>query len=710
MGDEQKQLTDEQKKQLKAKVKSTQQYQEMMEYKNFFEGTDKYFNKLNNIQVNIMKENKKLLENLGGNLGPRFQIILNKHFSDNDPKGTRNMGDNEVDLTFYKNDEKDVDNISGLKNAVKELISKSTDKEVTRILKNLLTKITPIIDTMGKNLKNYKLNTRFKDYLLDEYTKLKNKALGNDKTGGKNKGDGKTENENENKPNKEVYAEKSTVEKGQEKLLRAGLFPVEAREKGLLPPEGETEKTKEKKPINREELQGIITQNALENSTDDIIKPAAKLADAMHLKPTEVTPKETTETKENETLGAPTISNETNTTQENNTPKIDDKQYEYELLRTDYINKIEAQLVPAIRAINTVLTQEQEQKEKKEAKEEEKKRKKEEKERLKYEQATPEEQEKMDKKKEKIEENKRKKEEEERQKYERATPEEKVKIRAEKWKKEETKAQKIIRKKLEKKLKNGETVTIEDLEEDKPKLEKNIATNTDICKFLLKLLRRDETSINTKAMTDVFMLHKMREYGKFDDEGKSDSYDQILLEMMFEDKSKRNFYDENNSSRLSTDYLKFARFLFRLHFVISNNIDDLNLLNNPDTGNRFEMNSEFQKNYKNIYDKNTDSLVYALEFLEDEIDSKLDDENSNENKKTKENNKSINEFYKIIKDRIDDLKNAKKFDIKSNIKDLSNKCSNINKTVANNVLKNLNHPIFINDNYFNIEKMKKLHF
>ncbi len=416
-------MGDETKKQLKAQVTETQQYREVMEYKNFFEGTNKYFNKLNDIQVNIMKENKKLLENLGEDLGPRFQIILNKHFSDDAPKGTRNMGDNEVDLTFYKNNEKDVDNISGLKNAVKELISKSTDKEVTRILKNLLTRITPIIDTMGKNLKNYKLNTRFKD-LLDDYNKLKNQAIIEKKSKPKdeNEGEDEIENENENKtenkPNKEVYAEKSTVEKGQEKLLRAGLFTVEAREKGLLPPEGETEKTKEKKPINREELQGIINQNALENSTDDIIKPAAKLADAMHLKPTEVTPKEkaepeeTTETKENEIPTTPTISNETKTTQENNKSEIDDKQYEYELLRTDYINKIEAQLVPAIRAINTVLTQEQEQKEKKEAKEEEKKRKKEEKERLKYEQATPEEQEKMDKKKEKIEEKKRKKKEE----------------------------------------------------------------------------------------------------------------------------------------------------------------------------------------------------------------------------------------------------------------------------------------------------------
>ncbi|MBQ6143318.1 MAG: hypothetical protein IJI84_02350 [Clostridia bacterium] len=374
MGDEQKQLTDEQKKQLKSQVKSTKQYREMIAYKNFFEGTDNYFNQINDIQVNIMEENKKLLNELGDVSG--FQDILDKKLYSEKKikkrkeadKNTENqnsqeeshIGDEEIDLTFYENDEKN--NIDGLKDAVKELIKQSEDKEVTKILKNLLTKITPIIDTRGKNLKNYKLNTRFKDYLLDKYTKLKKQAI----IGKKSKPKDENEIENENK--EKINIPEDTVAKGRKKLLRAGLFPIEAREKGLLPPEGETEKTKEKKPINREELQGIINQNALENSTDDIIKPAAKLADAMHLKPTEVTPKEkaepeeTTETKENKTLGAPTISNETKTTQENNKSEIDDKQYEYELLRTDYINKIEAQLVPAIRAINTVRLQEVEAK------------------------------------------------------------------------------------------------------------------------------------------------------------------------------------------------------------------------------------------------------------------------------------------------------------------------------------------------------------
>ena len=176
MGDEQKQLTNEQKKQLKSQVKSTKQYREMMAYKNFFEGADNYFNQINDIQVNIMEENKKLLNELGDNLSGNFQIILNKHFSDKKLQGKHNIEDEEIDLTLYKNDdENNVDNISGLKDAVKDLINQSTDKEVTRILKNLLTKITPIIDTMGKNLKNYKLNTRFND-LLDNYNKLKNKA------------------------------------------------------------------------------------------------------------------------------------------------------------------------------------------------------------------------------------------------------------------------------------------------------------------------------------------------------------------------------------------------------------------------------------------------------------------------------------------------------------------------------------------------------
>lgn len=658
MGDEQKQLTDEQKKQLKSQVKSTKQYREMMAYKNFFEGTDNYFNQINDIQVNIMEENKKLLNELGDYLVIGFQDILDKKLYSEKKikkrkeadKNTENqnsqeeshIGDEEIDLTFYENDKEN--NIDGLKDAVKELIKQSKDKEVTKILKNLLTRITPIIDTMGKNLKNYKLNTRFDD-LLDKYNKLKNKALGNDKTGGKNKGEGKTENENENetenKPNKEVYAEKSTVEKGQEKLLRAGLFPVEAREKGLLPPEGETEKTKEKKPINREELQGIINQNALENSTDDIIKPAAKLADAMHLKSTEVTPKEkaepeeTTETKENEIPTTPTISNETKTTQENNTPKIDDKQYEYELLRTDYINKIEAQLVPAIRAINAVLTQEQKEKGEKE--------------------------------------------------------------------------EKAIIKKVKKKLKNREKVLPKDVKpaevgkenESIKNLKHNIDLNTNICKFLLKLLRRDETSINTKVITDIFMAHKMMTYGGINDKDEITGKDQILLEMMFEDKSKRDTYDSKDKFKLNN--YEFARFLFRIYFIIKNNIP-VNELDNPNKTHTLD--TEFETSYRDmcIAANDTDHTQFseALDFLNDEINETLNPKNSNE-KTTKKPETDNSEFYKIIQECIPKIKNGntslKPTEV---ISRLLRECKQ--KDIANRLINNLKHPIFESSKYFNIEK------
>ena len=499
--------------------------------------------------------------------------------------------------------------------------------------------------------------------------------------------------------------------------------PKVAKIVNKLESKGKPEKTKEKKPINREELQGIINQNALENSTDKFIETAAEVADAMHLQPTKKPPEKAKgpeETKENETSStpeestAPTTSNDTKTIQENNMPNIDARQYEYELLRTDYINKIEAQLVAAIRAINAVRTQEQEQKEKnkikeeekkkeKEAAEEEKKRKKEEKERLKYEQATPKEQEKMDKKKEK--------------EKEKIIKEKLINASARIAKKQ--KEEKAIKKKVKKKLKNGETVTVEDLE-NKPKLEKNIDTNTNICKFLLKLLRKDESSINTKKITDIFMAHKMNEYrtnGKIaiadkdrikitDKNGEEtlatdEDYKNIMLEMMFEDKSKRDTYDSKDKFKLNN--YEFARFLFRIYFIIKNNIP-VNELDNPNKTHTLD--TEFETSYRDmcIAANNTNHTQFskALDFLNDEINETLNPKNSNE-KTTKKPETDNSEFYKIIQECIPKIKNGntslKPTEV---ISRLLRECKQ--KDIANRLINNLKHPIFESSKYFNIEK------
>ena len=385
----------------------------------------------------------------------------------------------------------------------------------------------------------------------------------------------------------------------------------------------------------------------------------------MHLKPTEVTPKEkaepeeTTETKENKTLGAPTISNETKTTQENNKSEIDDKQYEYELLRTDYINKIEAQLVPAIRAINTVRLQEVEAKETNIKKEE----------------------------------------------------------------KEKKKIQEKIKKKINKKQSKKETITSEDTD-DRTKLEKNIDTNTNICKFLLKLLRKDETSINTKKITDIFMTHKMNEYrtnGKIaiDDKNRikimgsdgketlatDEDYKNIMLEMMFEDEdeSELNLNNEKDSTRLEN--FKFARFLFRLYYVVENNFSTNQLKTTP---NDINGNDKFRENYKDIYHKYNDkngSLKNALSFLEKEIDTKIS--------KLKETNKKTNtqsseeKFYSKIKSHITKLTNETiktKDDAKELLSLLKNCTDDNKKSIAKDILGNSeHHPIFAEDKYFKIE-------
>ncbi|MBQ6143319.1 MAG: hypothetical protein IJI84_02355 [Clostridia bacterium] len=218
------------------------------------------------------------------------------------------------------------------------------------------------------------------------------------------------------------------------------------------------------------------------------------------------------------------------------------------------------------------------------------------------------------------------------------------------------------------------------------------------------------------------MTHKMNEYrtnGKIaiDDKNRikimgsdgketlatDEDYKNIMLEMMFEDESELNLNNEKDSTRLEN--FKFARFLFRLYYVVENNFSTNQLKTTP---NDINGNDKFRENYKDIYHKYNDkngSLKNALSFLEKEIDTKIS--------KLKETNKKTNtqsseeKFYSKIKSHITKLTNETiktKDDAKELLSLLKNCTDDNKKSIAKDILGNSeHHPIFAEDKYFKIE-------
>jgi len=301
-------------------VKKTAEAKNIVAYKEYFEGTSKYFDQINTMQLNQLKNRKKMLAKLGDNIEDKkiieqyaeFKGKKDDNININDNNKQEN-NDEEIDLTFYS---KERDNFKNLKEAVETLIKESKDKQVTTILKKLLAEITPIIKVKGEILKSFGLNTRHEE-LLNRYTQLKNISESDDYDKSVldsllNKKSNSNNNDSENSDDEES-----------EDLDNE------------LSSEDEDDSEDSNDEFEGSEMVKILSSKE-QNDEKDI-----KLM-------------------ENNTKTNDTNVNNNNDNKINN--EIDESQYEYELRRTDYINEIEAKLMNAAGIINAIIESQELQK------------------------------------------------------------------------------------------------------------------------------------------------------------------------------------------------------------------------------------------------------------------------------------------------------------------------------------------------------------
>ncbi len=370
-------------------VKKTAEAKNIVAYKEYFEGTSKYFDQINTMQLNQLKNRKKMLAKLGGDVNKgHFKDIYQKFKQQNETNTKKNSkekkddninindnskqenNDEEIDLAFYSEKR---DNFQNLKEAVETLIKESKDKQVTTILKKLLAEITPIIKVKGEILKSFGLNTRHEE-LLNRYTQLKNISESDDY----DKSDlhsllNKKSNSNNNE---KLDHEKSDNDNSEDLDGYDSEDSNDEFEDSYNELYSEEDDESENSDDEYEGLDGEFNfddedEDGSEDSNDEF-----KDSEMVKI----LRSKEQNDEKDIKLMENNTKTNDTNVNNNNNNKinnEIDESQYEYELRRTDYINEIEAKLMNAAGIINAIIESQELQKKKiEEAKKNEKKVKK----------------------------------------------------------------------------------------------------------------------------------------------------------------------------------------------------------------------------------------------------------------------------------------------------------------------------------------------
>ena len=329
------------------------------EYYNFYQGENEYFGELQEYHNINKKEYLKKLQTDYKNVNPIDSKDL--IYSDED---------DNVDLAFYDGE---YDNIQGLKKLIKKLIDKANTKKVKKVLKNLLAEIIPITDVAGEALKSMGFITMY-DELIEMYNKRKeyveNNLYGNleddDQDDEFNENENDNENENENK-NKNVDNQN---EKSQSKSFRLArnnlmvrLFSKQAAEMGLeLIDDSDDEAYKKlDEKLNSNSNNEWDNENESEDydlnyNYDDYDNDFLEDYTLDNENDNEDYDLE----EESDDVYEPKVDSEDNDEEnsEFNSDNIEEdateQQYQYELLRSDYIQKIESRLMWTIASMQTI--------------------------------------------------------------------------------------------------------------------------------------------------------------------------------------------------------------------------------------------------------------------------------------------------------------------------------------------------------------------
>lgn len=627
-------------KEQKAKIKQLQNY------KSFFKGTSNYFNKLEKIQKAQIEEFNKMRDSFKEDFDGQTNYTTNdvNKAKENINFDTERSGD--IDLAYYEkndNNSKQSNNIDGLKNAIKHLIRASKDRKITNILKQLSTEITSITETDGKALKSYNRNTYYKE-LLEKYKDQKEAFDNESKSGSEDyeseysektpdketstQSQSPTTSDNSDfsalKNNLEILKETEYAEQNKLKLQNTSWtkydkeFLEKIENKQLLKEEQKVQKSGAE--LSPEEK---ISSHLLKSENTDLVDNAKALADKLPSPlPSNTSVKESKENKnrtsndgympldaflDNEKSKAEqeaTAAIDEDEDEETISPIDEDEQYEYELMRTEYLNKVEPKIMVALRRINSI-----------------------------------------------------------------------------------------------------------QMDQIDPNNKKYKTTN-DISHFLLSLLRQNEQSITTSKIQTIFMTHRMynlaeisetdlEEYYDRKNAGETTSEDEGLKKLISTIYYKdENYNERKKENKVIPDDILFARYLFRLFYIISSgdNIDPDNLnQHQPDE------NDDFTKAYKQLKSNFRASMVY----LREQIGKKLtpdDTKNKGNDKNKNKGNDKNKALYDLMYERANFLSREEKLNIKA-----TNAIKEIQKEYEKNY-PNFNGKIgddsniYKDNEYFNIDK------
>ena len=248
--------------------------------------------------------------------------------------------DGNVDLAFCDDEH---DNIQGLKELIKKLMDKANTKKSKKALKNLLAEIIPITDVDGEALKTMGLNTMY-DELIEMYNKRKeyveNNLYGNledddqDDEFNENENDNENENKNKNVDNQNEKSQSKSFRLARNNLM-VRLFPKQAAEMGLELIDDSDDEAYKKLDEKLNSNSNNEWDNENESEDSDL------------------------ENESDNNVYEPEVDSEDDVDGNNkfdldNVEDATEQQYQYELLRSDYIQKIESRLMWTIASMQNI--------------------------------------------------------------------------------------------------------------------------------------------------------------------------------------------------------------------------------------------------------------------------------------------------------------------------------------------------------------------
>lgn len=602
----------------KSETKQSLEAKKIQAYKEYFESTSKYFDEMNYIQLDSLQYHQKMLDDLLKE-NKEFKLSgLFEKFKKNDNE------DEEIDLAYVENTENDKKAAEDIKDAVDAVDDTvDNDNENTDQITNQGAATPAYEDNNNKYESQDTPEPSITQDTKEDVTDINSENQG--VVTPEYEDDSNNKDESQDMPL--LTTQSSTIQDTEKDEKQNGFSKLKNIKNIFKKASTKTKDKKENQPQNKDNISGLksaikelirISNNP--EITNILKKLLVEISPIIDNKGTALKAFKRNTSFENLKALADKYNNLKNQFKDGNiiddevyeeiinaNKEIGEKQYEYELMRTDYINDIETRLMNAAGVINVIIkTQKEAQK-------------------------------KLKEKKEKLE-----------------------------GKEKDTES-------LEKKIKS---------------LKDKINLNSNICIFLLKLLRKDASSINTKTIKDVVMARKMIEMAKFENHD-NEEYRKVMFGLMLKDNSRSRFNYKDETSEEGN----LARFLFRLYYFVSHeqaiiNIDSVDL-HGPKSQ---AVDTEFCNHYKEIcigseQGKIDDALKYLLEELE----------------KTKKEDDEKAKFYETIKHYIEQLQNpGVKISINEAMTNIRNSCV---KSISRLKSKLTNDSkIFKERQYFKIDK------